>query len=132
MIQRVQSLFFLFSSICLIIIIYYFPVIQDLNTGTNYFLKEHFEVTRVVILISATLSLFAISQFNNRKRQRLIGFIARFMITVSLVLLVFFDKNDKELGIGTILLIIPFTSLIIANYFIKKDDKLIRSADRLR
>ena len=60
------------------------------------------------------------------------GFIARFMITVSLVLLVFFDKNDKELGIGTILLIIPFTSLIIANYFIKKDDELIRSADRLR
>ena len=132
MIQRVQSLFFFFSSVCLITIIYYFPVVQDLNQGTSYLLKENFEITRVIILISATLSLFAISQFNNRKRQRLIGFIARFMITISLVLIIFFDKNDQEIGIGTILLIIPFTSLIIANYFIKKDDKLIRSVDRLR
>ena len=132
MIQRVQSLFFFFSSICLITIIYTFPVLQDLTTGTDYLLLEHFEITRFIVLISATLSLFAISQFNNRKRQRLIGFIARFMITISLVLIVFFNKNDKDIGLGTILLIVPFISLIIANYFIKKDEELVRSSDRIR
>jgi len=130
MIQRVQTIFLFFSSICLILIVYYFPVLQD--TTTDYFLTDYFPVVRGLILFSASLSIFAIFQFKNRKRQQLIALTARFMITISLILLVFYRGEDQSFGLGMILLIVPFLALIAANFFIKKDEKLVRSADRIR
>jgi len=78
------------------------------------------------------LSIFAIFQFKNRNRQKFIATIARFLITVALILIVFVYREDKAIGIGLLLLIIPFLSLIAANFFIKKDEKLVQSADRIR
>ena len=130
MIQRVQSLFFFFSAICSITIVYTFPVLQ--NETTNYLLKEHFADVRLFVFLSAGLSLFAIFHFKNRKVQQLIASVARFMITISFFLMLFLHKNENDFGIGMILLIIPFISLIIANFFIKRDEKLVRSADRIR
>tara|TARA_B100001758_G_C18398908_1_gene607705 strand:+ start:1686 stop:2078 length:393 start_codon:yes stop_codon:yes gene_type:complete len=130
MIQRIQSLFLFFSAICLITIVYTFPVLQDMNV--SYFLYEYFPIVRIIIFSSSALSLFAIFQFKNRNRQRLISTIARFLITVSLILIVFFYRGDKSIGSGLVLLMIPFISLILANIFIKKDEKLVQSADRIR
>ena len=130
MIQRIQSLFLFFSAVCLITIVYTFPVLQDMNV--SYFLYEHFPIVRIIIFSSSALSLFAIFQFKNRNRQRLISTIARFLITVSLILIVFFYRGDKSIGSGLVLLMIPFISLILANIFIKKDEKLVQSADRIR
>ena len=132
MIQRIQSLFFLFSAVSLIIIVYNFPIIKDLDNDAHYFLDESFSLIRLIVLMSVALSLFAIFQYNNRKRQRLIAFIARFMITIVIVLIVFLYRGDQTIGIGSILLVVPFISLIIANYFINKDEKLINSANRIR
>ena len=130
MIQRVQSLFFFFSAICSIAIVYAFPVLQDQSTA--YLLKEHFAEARLCIFLSVALSVFAIFQFRNRNRQKFISTIARFLITVALILIVFVYREDRSIGLGLLLLIIPFTSLIIANIFIKKDEKLVQSADRIR
>ena len=130
MIQRVQTIFLFFSSIFLILIVYYFPVLQD--TTTDYFLTDYFSVVRGLILFSASLSIFAIFQFKNRKRQQLIALIARFMITISLILLVFYRGEHQSFGLGMILLIVPFLALIAANFFIKKDERLVKSADRIR
>jgi hypothetical protein len=130
MIQRVQSLFFFFSAICLITIVYTFPVLQD--DTASYLLKEHFANARLFVFLSAALSVFAIFQFKNRKRQQLIASIARLMITIAFFLIVFFHKEEEVFGIGMILLIVPFITLIAANFFIKKDEKLVKSADRIR
>ena len=130
MIQRVQSLFFFFSAICSITIVYAFPVLQD--ETTSYLLKEHFADARLFVFLSAALSLFAIFQFKNRKRQQLIASIARLMITVAFFLIVFLHREEEVFGIGMILLLVPFITLIVANFFIKKDEKLIKSADRIR
>ncbi len=130
MIQRIQSLFLFFSAVCLITIVYTFPVLQDMNA--SYFLSEYFPLVRLIIFFSSALSVFAIFQFKNRNRQRLISTIARFLITVSLILIVFLYREDKSIGSGLLLLIIPFISLILANIFIKKDEKLVQSADRIR
>ena len=54
------------------------------------------------------------------------------MITIAFFLIVFLHRNEEVFGIGMILLIVPFISLIAANFFIKKDEKLIKSADRIR
>ena len=130
MIQRVQSLFFFFSAICSITIIYTFPVLQDENT--SYLLKEHFSDARLFVFLSAALSIFAIFQFKNRKRQQLIASFSRLMITIAFFLIVFLHREEEAFGIGMILLIVPFITLIAANFFIKKDEKLVKSADRIR
>ena len=130
MIQRVQSLFFFFSAICSITIVYTFPVLED--STTSYLLKEHFADARLFVFLSAALSIFAIFQFKNRKRQQLIASISRLMITVAFFLIVFLHREEEVFGIGMILLLVPYTTLIAANFFIKKDEKLVKSADRIR
>ena len=130
MIQRVQSLFFFFSSICLVTIIYKFPVLQDAKEV--FLLKAYFPIARYSLLLSAGLSFFAIFQFKNRKRQLLIASMSRFMITISLFSLLFLYRDEEQFGSGMILMIIPFIALYVANFFIKKDEKLVKSADRIR
>ena len=130
MIQRVQSLFLFFSAICSITIVYTFPVLQD---DTNiYLLKDHFSDARLFVFLSAALSIFAIFQFKNRSRQQLIASIARLMITIAFFLIVFLHREEEVFGIGMILLIVPFITLIAANFFIRKDEKLVKSSDRIR
>ena len=130
MIQRVQSLFLFFSAICSITIVYTFPVLQ--NETTIYLLKDNFADTRLFVFLSAALSFFAIFQFKKRKFQLLIASVSRLMITIAFFLIVFLHRNEEVFGIGIILLIVPFISLIAANFFIKKDEKLVKSADRIR
>ena len=130
MIQRVQSLFFFFSAICLITIVYTFPVLQ--NTEEYFLLSEYFPIVRISVLLSAALSLFAIFQFKHRKKQMLISAISRFMITIAFFTLVFFYRGEEQFGLGMILMLIPFLFLYAANFFIKKDEKLVKSADRIR
>ena len=130
MIQRVQSLFFFFSAICSVTIVYAFPVLQD--DSTSYLLKEHFAEARLFVFLSAALSVFAIFQFKNRKRQQLIAYVARLMITIAFLLIVFFQREERDFGIGLFLFFIPYLTLFLAGYFVKKDEKLVKAADRIR
>ena len=134
MIQRVQSLFFFFSAICSVTIVYAFPVLQD--ESTSYLLKEHFADARLFVFLSVALSVFAIFQFKNRKRQQLIAYVARLMITIAFLLVVFLHQEEgveeRAFGIGLFLFFIPYLALFLAGYFVKKDEKLVKSADRIR
>ena len=130
MIQRVQSLFLLFSAIFSIIIVYFFPVLHDKHT--TYFLTSYFPYVRLCVFLSAALSVFAIFQFKNRKRQHLITSLSRLMITLAFFLLVFLHSKERSFGLGMMLFILPFLSLIAANFFINRDEKLVNSADRIR
>jgi peptidoglycan/LPS O-acetylase OafA/YrhL len=133
MIQRVQSLFFFFSAICSVTIIYAFPVLQD--ESTDYLLTD-FTYATLFIFLSAALSVFAIFQFKNRKRQQLIASVARLMITIAFLLIVFLYQEEgveeRTFGIGLFLFFIPYLALFLAGYFVKKDEKLVKSADRVR
>ena len=130
MIQRVQSFFFFFASICLVAIVFYFPVLQ--NQDISFILTEDFPIVRLLLFLSSGLSIFAIFQFKNRKRQIFISAVTRFVISIAFFLLLFLYSEGNQFGLGAILLIVPFISLIAANFFIKKDEKLVKSADRIR
>ena len=132
MIQRVQSLFFFFSAICSVAIIYTFPVLQDESESMSYILKEHFAEARLFVFLSVALSIFAIFKFRNRTRQQLIAYLARLMITIAFLLIVFLNREEKDFGIGLFLFFIPYLTLFLAGYFVKKDEKLVKSADRVR
>ena len=135
MIQRVQPLFFFFSSITLLSIVFYFPVLVSVSEDLleiGFFLKNNYTYARLFIFFSVGLSFFSIFQFKNRKRQIIISSLARLMITIAFILLVFIYKKQLAFGIGLFLLIIPYTTLFLATYFIRKDDRLIKDADRIR
>jgi hypothetical protein len=82
--------------------------------------------------LSVFLSLFAIFQYKNRNRQRLISSLARLMITIFYILILLVYKQENTLESGAFLFIIPFASLFIASFFIKKDEKFVRDSDRIR
>ena len=130
MIQRIQSLFFLFSSLLSLSIVFYFPILS--NDNTFLYLYDGFIYLRFLIFLSVFLSLFAIFQYKNRNRQRLISSLARLMITIFYILILLIYKQENTLESGVFLFIIPFASLFIASFFIKKDEKLVRDSDRIR
>jgi membrane protease YdiL (CAAX protease family) len=130
MIQRIQSVFFLLSGLTSILIIFYFPVLS--NEGDNLFLFDNFVYLRLFLLSSSFLAIFAIFQYKNRSRQRLISSLSRLMITFFYIITLVFYKEDFDFEIGLFLCIIPFILLFIASYFVKKDEKLIKDSDRIR
>jgi membrane protease YdiL (CAAX protease family) len=130
MIQRIQSVFFLLSALTSILIIFYFPVLS--NEGDNLFLFDHFVYLRLLLLSSSLLAIFAIFQYKNRSRQRLVSSLSRLMITFFYIITLVFYKEDFDFEIGLFLCIIPFILLFIASYFVKKDEKLIKDSDRIR
>ena len=130
MIQRIQSLFFLFASVALLVICYYFPVLSS-EEGVSYFIFDY-NILYLLIILSSIISMIALFYYKNRKKQLLLSHLARLNITIILVLIVFLYQETKIIDIGLFLLVIPFLSLIIANYFVRKDQKLVEAADRLR
>ena len=130
MIQRIQTVFFLLSALASILIIFYFPVLS--SEGVNLFLYDHFIYLRLLLLLSSLLAIFAIFQYKNRSRQRLISSLSRLMITFFYIITLVFYKEDFDFEIGLFLCIIPFILLFIASYFVKKDEKLIKDSDRIR
>ena len=134
MIQRIQSLLFLFSTFFSLAIIYDFPVLYDNAKDANYLLSDSsFLYARLSVFLSALLSFYAIFQFKNRKIQLLISRFSRLMLTIALCLIVFiYKENGQSFGLGMLLLFVPFIFLLVANFFINRDDKLVKSADRIR
>ena len=133
MIQRLQSLFLIFSTVSLLVIVYYFPLLKDSSTNVEYYLKNSSSILRYLILASSILSVFAIFQFRNRNKQKIVVRISRLLITISLLLILFVETTEvKKVASGTLLLVIPFVFLVFANFFINKDQKLIDESERLR
>ena len=133
MIQRIQSLFLFFSTVSLLVIVYYFPLLKDSSTNVEYYLKNSSSILRYLILASSILSILAIFQFRNRNKQKIVVRISRLLITISLLLILFVETTEvKKVASGTLLLVIPFVFLVFANFFINKDQKLIDESERLR
>ena len=129
MIQRFQTLFMSFSIISIVVIIVNFPIFAD---NTDKFYIENFPLIKYIMLSSIFLTTYSIFQYKKLKRQRLLVSFSRLIITIGIILIVVLYKKDYNLELGFYLLIIPFIFLLISDFLIKKDQKLIKSADRIR
>ena len=134
MIQRLQSLFLFFATVSLLVIVYYFPLLKDSSNNVEYYLKNSSILLKWMIVTASALSLFAIFQFRNRNKQKIIVRISRLLITISLILVLFDDLTSevKKVANGTLLLVVPFIFLVFASFFINKDQKLIDESERIR
>jgi len=130
MIQRIQSIFFLFSAMTSLFIIFFVPVLSQ--EYQKMYLYNDFIYLRLFLFISAFLSFYAIFQFNNRSKQRILSSLSRLMITFFYLVILFFFREEYKFEIGVFLCIVPFILLFGASHFIKKDERLIKDSDRIR
>lgn len=145
MIQRIQSLFLMLTA-GVFAVLFKFPFATSDKPSAQFLADQVFDISDHPALIGLTiigamLALISIFMFKNRKLQLKLGY---FIIIVAILLpatafLLFtgesasmdptaqvYDKAGMFLPLGAIL----FSAF--ANYFIRKDDKLVKSMDRLR
>lgn len=92
-------------------------------------------IATVLLIVIGLLSLFS---FKNRKRQILLNNISIIINALLIGLLTFWLLNLSggiqlpEKGIEPIFSLISIICLLLANIFIRKDERLVKSVDRLR
>jgi membrane-anchored protein YejM (alkaline phosphatase superfamily) len=144
MLQRIQTLYLLIGSILSGGIVFILSFWIN-NSGKEYFLLDMFYETDwklislpVAFVFSSILSLISIFLYKNRKQQILFN---RFNIVVNFYLLgiivyhlliVSGGSQISEKGIGLFIPVLLIVLLALANKAILKDDKLVKSVDRLR
>ena len=129
MIQRLQSLILLFSAASSLIIVFYFPVLK--STEITIYLTENISYARLCVFLSVGLNIFSIFQFRNRNRQIIINQISKLFLSIAFIIIIF-QRGELNFTIGLFLFVIPYLLIILANYFSKKDERLVKSADRIR
>lgn len=156
MIQRIQTLF-LILSIILNIIAFFFPFVTFISEYNYYELSVlHLEnltpntesifsgmITYPIIgllIFSIALSIFTILKYKNRKQQMKFNKLNIFVLIILIAGILFGYTNyiEKEIEavstfeMGAYFPLASLLFLLLANRFIIKDEKIIRSADRLR
>ncbi len=145
MIQRIQSLFLVLTA-GVFGILFKLPFATSDKPSAQFLADKVFDITDHpallgLAILGAVLALVSIFMFKNRKLQLRLGYLIIVMAILlpAVAFLLFtnesasidptvrvFDQAGMFLPLGAIL----FASL--ANYFIRKDDKLVKSMDRLR
>lgn len=157
MIQRIQTIWLFLSGIVLLGL-FIFPLantIDIVGLGKQIFVsgiytsvnnesvkQESFILLTIATVVLALLPIFIIFQFKQRKRQIQLIFgqmalIAGFTLWLYLHVGSILSANNQflkadNIGIGFFLLPVSIIFLSMAIGGIRKDEKLIKSADRLR
>ena len=162
MIQRIQSILLLLSAIAMGLMLFFplwqkvsidppeearldafhlsYDVLSPATGSKQSILKNTFYIALLGSL-SAVISLYSIFQYKNRLRQIQLGSLNSLLIGMTLGLLMYVVLKAETLleptRQGNYLLgfYLPLASLLCnftANRFIKKDEKLIKSMDRIR
>ncbi|MBW6460117.1 MAG: DUF4293 domain-containing protein [Bacteroidales bacterium] len=158
MIQRIQTLF-LFIAFVASVCLFFFPLagIYSATVAYKFYIYElrnmvpdevsAFSFMTVLPLfllniLAGALSLISIFLYKNRVRQMKLVRLAIFLdvIMIALIFFIYGQIIERSLGvspnyldeIGVYFPLIMLVFLLLANRFIIKDERLVRSADRLR
>ena len=136
MLQRIQTIYMLFSALSMAALYLWFPMVKD-SAGVAVIGREE-PLVFGLIFISIGLAVISILTFKKRQMQFVLN---RLNIISNFVLLGVFVYRSltlsgetlvSEKGIGVLLPIISIVFLAMANKAIKKDEDLVKSVDRLR
>lgn len=149
MIQRIQTLWFLLAS-ATAVLIWFFPVIELTNenaiyiyqydsisfAGTDNLIQSGYIVAGLLGII-AFLSFFTVFLFKNRMLQMRICTLISLLVIFLVGLISYFSLSTENniaatIGLSAVLPIIIFIFILMARRAVKKDEKLIRSVDRIR
>ena len=136
MIQRIQTLYLIGAAIATGILPFFMPLWIDSNSFPQYF-SSNLSIS-ILFGFSTALSVLSIFSYKKRQQQFVIG---RLNIILNLILIGLFvfisitlsgDNQLSEKGIGLILPFVSIVLLVLANKAIQKDEKLVKSSNRLR
>ncbi len=143
MIQRKQSVY-LFLAALLNAGVFYFNLYQyhliDSGPIVPLRVNDHFPSLLIALLITL-IPLITIFLFNNRKRQISLSFLSLLGIIAFIALMLWRvnglsklvpPPHDGSYWIGAVLPVISLVFVFLAILGIRKDDKLVKSVDRLR
>lgn len=157
MIQRIQTVWLLLASLT-ILLLFLFPYLQYFdNFGTAMALKitgiyqgitdgivqtESFILQTIATVLVALLPLVIIFFYADRKKQLQLSYLNLFLIILMGIWLYFTAAEAtttvnktlqlENIGIGALLIPIAGVFILLAIKGIRKDEKLIKSVDRLR
>lgn len=145
MLQRIQSVFLLLAGAGFLSLLRVpfaesnvsaSPIFEDLAfTGTDHI------ILLILAILGAVISLFTIFKYKNRLLQIRLSYIAMilaFFMALVAVWLVYSQASNwsSELklddGPGVYIAALVLILLVLANRYISKDEKTVRSMDRLR
>ena len=159
MLQRPQSVFLAIAAICLIVSLF-LPVwvksvpepdkqltlhrthlVKDSASGEAQSVPWPYALSAVFAVLGAATAVFEIFKYNNRLTQMKLGALNSLLLSAATLLPLFFvyqleaeyDPTTRgAYGLGTYLPLISLVCNILANRFIRRDEKLVRSVDRIR
>ena len=129
MLQRIQTVWIFLA---ILGAVFLFVTGQDISLfGSTPFIT-------IICAVMILVEFFSILSYKNRKRQILLNNISIFINALLLGLLAYWllslsgGINFPEKGIEPLFPLISMICLFIANIYIRKDDRLVKSVDRLR
>ena len=154
MIQRIQTVF-LFLAVIALILFNIFPYWQAVGLPEGDVIKlmsyalltgnlqepviefGYYTIVAGLSAIGILLLIVEIFSYKNRLAQMRIAIGISFLMSINLVLMTFFvldiqKQNEGTFGIGIFIFALAMLLNILARRFIQKDEKLVRSVDRLR
>jgi uncharacterized membrane protein len=145
MIQRIQSVWLLIAAIVSAGLLYFdlyhaHILMNGVDSLVVLKVSDHFP-SLLLALVLIILPLVNIFLYKNRKRQRsiallniiaIIGFVALVLMRVTSFNNQTPPPTNGSYWIGSVLPVIAMVLVIMAMSAIKKDEKLVRSVDRLR
>lgn len=136
MIQRIQTLYLIGAAIATGVLPFFMPLWIDGNNFPQYF-SSNLGIS-VLLGFSTALSVLSIFSYKKRQQQFVVGRLNIILNLILLGLFVFYsitlsgDNQISEKGIGLMLPFVSIVLLVLANKAIQKDEKLVKSSNRLR
>lgn len=136
MIQRIQTIYLMVAAFTAGVLPFLMPLWTGSNNQPYYFTAQ---LSYMILFgLSTFLSVVSIFFYKTRQHQFVLG---RLNILLNLILLglLLFDSGtlsgdvaSSKKGIGLVLPFVSIVLLVLANKAIQKDEKLVKSSNRLR
>ncbi len=129
MIQRLQTIMIFFAVIAAVFL---FISAQDV------IIVENLPIIDIACVVLVLIGLLSIFSFKNRKRQILLNKISIIINALLIGILTYWilklsgGINFPEKGIEPIFPLLAIVFLLIGNLYISRDERLVKSVDRLR
>ncbi len=129
MLQRIQTIW---TFLAVLAAVFLFVTGQDVIISASIPILD---IGCVILVLVGLLSVFS---FKNRKRQILLNTISIIINALLIGVLIYWLQNLSggiqfpEKGIEPVFPLIAVICLIISNLYIKRDERLVKSVDRLR
>ena len=152
MIQRLQSIFlFLAATMMSLLFVGPMPFVSiDKSLPVDHgavaladgilSTQDHMGIL-VTVILAIVLPMLALFLYKNRPLQMRLGKISIAIVLIAIALTLIFGWQDAQqipddiqmsIDFGYIMPVLSIVFLVLALKYIKKDEKLVRSADRLR